>query len=113
MIILVKLFLPDRDPNKNIITHLQRVVSQSLMTAKPEEFGENDYCQVNIITEPLFVLKDGISIENKNNLIQAKKNGRNLFRNTNESLRRESENFEQELLKKISINIGNNLKILY
>ncbi len=113
MIILVKLFLPGRNPSKDIVSHLQQAVAESIMTAKPEEFGESDYCQVNIITDSLFVLKDGVSVENKNNLIQAKRNGRNLFRNTTESLIRESEKFEQELLKKISINIGNNLKILY
>ncbi len=113
MIILVKLFLPGRNPNETITRFLQKTVSESIMMAKPEEFEEGDYCQVNVITEPLFALKDGISVENKHNLIQAKKNGRNLFRNTNTSLKRESEKFEQDLLKKISINIGNNLKILY
>lgn len=113
MIILVKLFLPGGNLGKNVSAHVQQVVAESIMAAKPEEFGENDYCQVNIITDPLSSLKNDIVVRNKDNLIQVKKNNRNLFRNTTDILTRESEKFEKDLLKKISFHIGNNLKILY
>lgn len=113
MIILVKLFIPGKSPHKSIVESLQKAIAESLMEAKSDVFGENNYCQINIITEPLFLMKDGVAIENKDNLIQIKKNGTNLFRNTNETFLRESEKFEKDLLKKIGINIGNNLKILY
>lgn len=113
MIISVRLFLPGKSPSKEVVGHLQQIIATKVAETNSQEIKPDDFCRIKIITHPLFLIKDGKAIKDDRNRIEIKRNGTNLFRKTLDSFKKEADKFEAELLKEISIYIGNNLKILY
>ena len=118
MIISVRLFLPGKSPSKEVVGHIQQIIATKLAEikfteTKPSEIKSEDFCRVKIITHPLYSIQDSKAIKDDQNRIEIKRNGTNLFRKTLPGFEKEAEKFETELLKEISIYIGNNLKILY
>ena len=118
MIVSIRLFLPGKSFSPEVASHIQQVVADKLIQmkfteTKPSEIKSEDFCRVKIITHPLYSIQDGKATKDDQNRIEIKRAGTNLFRKTLPGFEKEAEKFETELLKEISIYIGNNLKILY
>jgi hypothetical protein len=118
MIISIRLFLPGKSFSPEVASHIQQVVADKLIQikfteTKYPEIKSEDFCRVKIITHPLYSIQEGKATKDDKNRIEIKRNGTNLFRKTLDSFKKEADKFEAELLKEISIYIGNNLKIIY
>lgn len=113
MIISIRLFAPGKNFSTDVTSHIQEIIVSKLIQTKSDQINPGDFFRVKIITYPLFFVENSKVIRDNQNRIEIKRNGTNLFRKTLPSFEKEAEKFETELLKEISVHIGNNLKIIH